>query len=71
MLLLFNISINDINDVIANISTLRLYAEDTTQYGSDESPLVLELLHNQDVQVLASWFSVNVLQVNTSKTQAI
>ena len=53
-LLLFSIFISDINDVIVNISILRLYTDDTTKYDSDKSPAVLDFLLNQDVQVLAS-----------------
>ena len=39
--LLFNIYINDLNFQVTN-SSLRLYADDTTEYASDISPLVLE-----------------------------
>ena len=67
--LLFTIFINDINKTNVNISTLRLYADDTTQYGSGESSAVLEFLLNKDTEVLASWFSDNFLQINASKTQ--
>ena len=69
--LLFNIFINDINNTNLNISTLPLYADDTTQYGSVESPAALEFLLNKDTEVLAQWFSDNFLQVNASKTQAM
>ena len=51
-LLLYNIFINDINDVSVNISTLRQYANDKTQYGSDESRVVHEFLLNKDVHFL-------------------
>ena len=68
---MFNIFINDINNTNVNISTLRLYAYNTTQYGSVEFPVVLEFLMNKDIEVLASWFSENFLQVNASKTQAM
>ena len=63
--------INDINNTNLNISTLRLYADDTTQYGSVESPAALEFLLNKDTEVLAQWFSDNFLQVNASKTQTM
>ena len=39
--LLFDLFINDLNYYIINTS-LRLYADDTTEYASDISPMVLE-----------------------------
>ena len=39
--LLFNIYMNDLNYFIEGTS-LRLYADDTTAYASDKSPVVLE-----------------------------
>ena len=38
--LLFNMHVNDLNYFITNTS-LRLYADDTTQYASDVSPMML------------------------------
>lgn len=69
--LLFNIFINDVNQSV-NITSLRLYADDTTEYASDLCPAVLEFLTlNQDMKNLTHWFSDNFLQVNTTKTQAM
>jgi hypothetical protein len=39
--LLFNIFVNDVNYTVGN-SSLRLYADDTTQYAHDTSPAILE-----------------------------
>ena len=68
--LLFNMYVNDLNYFIANTS-LRLYANDTTQYASDVSPMVLQFVINSDLSVLSRWFRINFLQINTAKTQAI
>ena len=57
--LLFNIYMNDLNYFIEGTS-LRLYTDDTTAYGSDTSPVVLEYINNSDLQV-----------VNAVKTQAM
>ena len=67
--LLFNIFINDVNYSVPNVS-LRLYADDTTSYGADVSPTVLEFVVNKDLKTLSSWFKSNHLNVNNSKTQA-
>ncbi|XP_068674499.1 uncharacterized protein [Montipora foliosa] len=55
------------------ISSLRLYADDTTTYASDlpNSPVVLQHLLNQDMKRLSSWLVLNYLQVNGEKTQAM
>jgi len=68
--LLFNIYINDLNYEITNTS-LRLYADDTTEYASDASPLVLEYVINCDLNILSSWFRRNYLEINSAKTQAM
>ena len=62
--------VNDLNYFITDTS-LRLYADDTTQYASDVSPMVLQFVINSDLGVLSSWFRKNYLQINASKTQAI
>ena len=49
--LLFNIYMNDLNYFIQGTS-LRLYADDTTVYASDTSPVVLEYIVNSDLQVV-------------------
>ena len=58
--LLFNIFINDLNFCVPNVS-LRLYADDTTAYLSDVSPIILEFSFNKDLQTLSSWFESNGL----------
>ena len=68
--LLFNIYINDLNLRVTN-SSLRLYADDTTEYASDASPPVLEFIINSDLQILSTWLRQNYLQINASKTQAM
>lgn len=68
--LLFNIYINDLNLQVTN-SSLRLYADDTTEYASDASPPVLEFIINSDLYILSTWLRQNYLQINASKTQAM
>ena len=68
--LLFNIFVNDVNQTVNN-SSLRLYADDTTQYASDLSPAVLQYSLNQDIHTLSGWFNENFLQINGAKTQAM
>ena len=57
--------INDLNYFITNTS-LRLYADDTTQYASDVSPMVLQFVINSDLGELSSWFIINFLQINAT-----
>ena len=52
--LLFNIYINDLNLQVTN-SSLRLYADDTTECASDASPTVLEFIINSDLHILSTW----------------
>ena len=61
---------NDVN-YSAGSSSLRLYADDTTQYIAHESPCTLESTLNQDIERLTLWFTANYLQVNATKTQAM
>ena len=68
--LLFNIYMNDLNYFIEGTS-LRLYADDTTAYASDKSPVVLEYIINSDLQVVCTWLQQNYLQINATKTQAM
>ena len=67
--LLFNIFMNDVNKSVNN-SSLRIYADDTTQYADDFCPAVLQYTLNQDIQVLSDWFIANFLQLNGPKTHA-
>ena len=49
--LLFNMYVNDLNYFVSNTS-LRLYADDTTEYASDVSPTVLQFVINSDLSVI-------------------
>ena len=68
--LLFNIFLNDLN-FAGQISSLRLYADDTTTYASDRDIFALEISLNQDLNILVTWFSQNYLTVNSIKTQGM
>ena len=68
--LLFNIFMNDMNESVS-VSSLRLYADDTTEYMADESPPVLQHVLNQDMEKLSTWLNYNYLQANGDKTQAM
>ena len=56
--LLFNIFLNDLN-FAGQISSLRLYADDTITYASDRDIFTLEISLNQDLNILVTWFSQN------------
>ena len=63
---------NDVNYIVNYInSSLRLYADYTTQYASDTSPVVLEYTIDKDMHMLSVWFKANYLQINGGKTQAM
>ena len=51
--LLFNSFVNDLNYFVFNTS-LKLYADDTTEYASDPFPMVLQYVINSDLSVLSS-----------------
>ena len=68
--LLFNIFINDSNYAVPDVS-LRLYADDTTLYASDVSPIALQFVVNQGLSRLSEWFDANYLLTNNAKTQAL
>ena len=68
--LLFHMYINDLNYFISNMS-LRLYADDTTEYASDVSPTVLQCVINSDLSVLSRWFRLNYLKINAANMQAV
>ena len=61
---------NDINEAVT-VSSVRFYADDTTRYTADYSPVVLQHLLNQDKEKPSSWFSSNYLQAIEDKTQAM
>ena len=65
-----NIYVNDINSLVTSAS-LRLYADDTTTYESDQCSASLELSINTGVKELDRWFCDNYLTVNAGKTQAM
>ena len=56
--LLSNIFINDLNYEVPDVS-LRSYADDTTLYASDVSPIALQCVVNQDLSRLSEWFDAN------------
>ena len=64
-----NIFVNDIY-YSAGSSSLRPYADDTTQFIVYENPCTLETTLNQDMETLTHWITTNYLQVNATKTWA-
>ena len=68
--LLFNIFLNDLN-FAGQISSLRLYADDTTTYACDRDIITLEISLNQDLNILVTWFSQTYLIVSGIKTQGM
>ena len=67
---LFNVYMNDLNYFVRDTS-LRLYADDTTAYSSDVSPLILDYFINFDLEITSNWFQQNYLRVNVSEAQAM
>ena len=59
------------NDMNENVSTssLRLYADDTTQHRAEKNPVVLQYILNQDIERLSTWLKDTYLQANGDKTQ--
>ena len=53
---LFNIFLNDLR-FTGQISSLPLYADDTTTYASYRDIITLEISLNQDLNILVTWFS--------------
>ena len=49
----------------------RLFADDTTVYASDVSPIVLQFVINNDLNLLSTWFNQNRPLINNDKTQAL
>ena len=62
--------INDLNFSV-QLSSLRLYAEDTTAYASNTDIPALELFLYKDLENLSSWLASNHLSGNSKKTQAM
>ena len=50
-------------------TSLRQYADDTTAYTSDASPLVLEYLINSDLEIRATWLQQDYLLVNVVRSR--
>ena len=67
--LLLNVFINDLNFSV-QLSSLRLYADDTTAYSSNTDISALELSLNKDLENPSSWFASNYFSINSKKTQA-
>ena len=68
--LLFNMYVNNLNYFVSNTS-LRLYADGTTEYALNVSPMVLQCVINSDLGVLSRWFGLNYLQIDAAKTQVL
>ena len=56
--LLFKIFINELNYAVPDVS-LRLYADDTTLYASDVSPIALQFVVNRVLEIIASLWREN------------
>ena len=68
--LLFNIFINDLNYAVPDVS-LRLYADDTTLYVLDVSPIALQFVLNQGLSRLSEWFDANYLLISNTISKAL
>ena len=68
--LFFNLFVSDPNYFVFNTS-LRLYADDTTEYASDPFPTVLQFVINSDLSVVSSWFESNYLKTDAAKMQVV
>ena len=68
--LLFNVFINDLNFFIKDVS-LRLYADDTTEYCANQCPVSLQVIVQSNLDILISWFKSNYLRVNDTKTKVL
>ena len=51
--------------------SLRLYADDTTLYVSDVSPIALQFVLNQGLSRLSEWFDANYLLISNTKTKTL
>lgn len=68
--LLFNVFINDLNFFTKDVS-LRLYADDTTEYCANQCPVSLQVIVQSNLDILISWFKSNYLRVNDTKTKVL
>ena len=55
----------------AQLSSPRLYTDDTSAYASNTNISALELSLNKDLENLSSWFASNYLSVDGKKTQVM
>ena len=53
---------NDLKYAVPDVS-LRLYADDTTLYASDVSPIALQFVVNRGLSRLSEWFDANYLLI--------
>ena len=58
-------SSNDVNYGVSNMA-LRLYADDTTGYNSDNWSLALQFMVNKNLSSLPTWFKQNLLSINNT-----
>ena len=68
--LLFNVFINDLKFFTKDVS-LRLYADDTTEYCANQCPVSLQVIVQSNLDILISWFKSNYLRVNDTKTKVL
>ena len=66
--LLFVIFVNDLPAVVKNCS-MKLYADDTTIYTSNEDPSSVGQQLEEDLRAIAGWINANSLKMNVAKTQ--
>ena len=52
-------------------TSLRLYADDRTEYAFEPSPMVLQYVINSDLSVLSTRFEPNYVKIDAPKTQAL
>ena len=51
--------VNDLTQYFITSTSLWLYTDDTKEYASDVSPMVLQFVINSDLSVLSRWFRMN------------
>ena len=61
---------NDITKPVT-VSTLRLYADDTTQYTVDNSSFLLQYTVNKEMESISSWLDYNYFKAIRDKTQVM
>ena len=68
--LLFNIFVNDLNYFVNDVS-LRLYADDTTEYSSNFDPDALKITVQENLDLFMTWCDYNFMTVNDSKSKVL